>query len=61
MVLQDDVRLDHAMQDARFIQRMLLSTIDRVQQRNASLHLIGLLTEKALTVRSIIPGAVENG
>ncbi len=48
VVLQDDVRLDLAMQDGSFYtNEIFLSTIDDVRQRGASLHLIGLLTEKS--------------
>ncbi len=48
VVLQDDVRLDAAMQDGSFFtNEVFLSTIDDVKQRGASLHLLGLLTEKS--------------
>ncbi len=47
-VLQDDVRLDRAMQDGSFYSNeVLCGAIDEVKRRNASLHLIGLLTEKS--------------
>ena len=46
VVLQDDVRLDLAMQDGSFAtNEVLLRTILDVKRRGASLHLIGLLTE----------------
>jgi 2,3-bisphosphoglycerate-independent phosphoglycerate mutase len=48
VVLQDDVRLDLAMKDGSFYSNeVLCRAIDEVKQRNASLHLIGLLTEKS--------------
>jgi len=48
IVLQDDVRLDLAMQDGSFYTNpVFLRTINEVKQRNARLHLIGLLTEKS--------------
>jgi 2,3-bisphosphoglycerate-independent phosphoglycerate mutase len=48
VVLQDDVRLDLAMQDGSFYtNETLCRVINEVKQRNASLHLIGLLTEKS--------------
>ncbi|HSR30480.1 MAG TPA: phosphoglycerate mutase (2,3-diphosphoglycerate-independent) [Anaerolineae bacterium] len=48
VVLQDDVRLDLAMRDGSFYRNEILChAIDEVRQRNASLHLIGLLTEKS--------------
>jgi len=48
VVLQDDVRLDLAMKDGSFeANETLCRTINEVQQRKASLHLIGLLTEKS--------------
>jgi 2,3-bisphosphoglycerate-independent phosphoglycerate mutase len=48
VVLQDDVRLDLAMQDGSFYtNETLCRAIDEVKRRNASLHLIGLLTEKS--------------
>jgi 2,3-bisphosphoglycerate-independent phosphoglycerate mutase len=48
VVLQDDVRLDLAMRDGSFYRNeVLCRAIQEVQQRNASLHLIGLLTERS--------------
>ena len=48
LVLQDDVRLDLAMKDGSFYtNEILCSAINDVKRRNASLHLIGLLTEKS--------------
>jgi 2,3-bisphosphoglycerate-independent phosphoglycerate mutase len=48
LVLQDDVRLDLAMRDGSFHRNEILCrAIDEVKQRNTSLHLIGLLTEKS--------------
>jgi 2,3-bisphosphoglycerate-independent phosphoglycerate mutase len=48
VVLQDDVRLDRAMKDGSFnTNETFLRTINEVKQRNANLHLIGLLTEKS--------------
>jgi 2,3-bisphosphoglycerate-independent phosphoglycerate mutase len=48
VVLQDDVRLDLAMQDGSFsTNEILCGAIVGVKQRHASLHLIGLLTEKS--------------
>jgi 2,3-bisphosphoglycerate-independent phosphoglycerate mutase len=48
VVLQDDVRLDLAMKDGSFYtNETLCRTIHEVKQRNASLHLIGLLTERS--------------
>ena len=48
VVLQDDVRLDLAMQDGSFAtNEVLLRTIQDVKRRGASLHLIGLLTERS--------------
>jgi len=48
VVLQDDVRLDLAMQDGSFATNaVLLRTILDVKRRGASLHLIGLLTERS--------------
>jgi 2,3-bisphosphoglycerate-independent phosphoglycerate mutase len=48
VVLQDDVRLDLAMQDGSFYTNAILCrAIQRVKQRNSSLHLISLLTEKS--------------
>lgn len=48
VVLQDDVRLDRAMQDGSFFTNpIFLDTIDSVIQSRSHLHLIGLLTEKS--------------
>jgi len=48
VVLQDDVRLDLAMQDGSFYtNETLCHTIQEVKQRGTSLHLIGLLSEKS--------------
>jgi 2,3-bisphosphoglycerate-independent phosphoglycerate mutase len=48
VILQDDVRLDQAMQDGSFYtNETLLRVIEQVRQRDKSLHLIGLLTEKS--------------
>lgn len=48
VVLQDDVRLDLAMKDGSFnTNEILCRTITGVCQRQARLHLIGLLTEKS--------------
>jgi 2,3-bisphosphoglycerate-independent phosphoglycerate mutase len=48
IVLQDDVRLDLAMKDGSFYtNEILCRAIHEVKQRNGSLHLIGLLTEKS--------------
>jgi 2,3-bisphosphoglycerate-independent phosphoglycerate mutase len=48
VVLQDDVRLDQAMQDGSFFtNEIFLETIEGVKDRRSSLHLIGLLTEKS--------------
>ena len=48
VVLQDDVRLDQAMQDGSFFtNEVFLSTIDDVKRRGTCLHLLGLLTEKS--------------
>jgi 2,3-bisphosphoglycerate-independent phosphoglycerate mutase len=48
VILQDDVRLDQAMQDGSFYKNeTLLRVIAEVRQRGTALHLIGLLTEKS--------------
>jgi 2,3-bisphosphoglycerate-independent phosphoglycerate mutase len=48
VVLQDDVRLDHAMMDGSFYtNETFCRTMNDVKKRGASLHLIGLLTEKS--------------
>lgn len=48
VVLQDDVRLDLAMQDGSFYSNETLgAAIDQVRERQTALHLIALLTEKS--------------
>jgi 2,3-bisphosphoglycerate-independent phosphoglycerate mutase len=48
VVLQDDVRLDLAMKDGSFYaNEILLRAIHEAKQRGASLHLLGLLSEKS--------------
>ena len=48
VVLQDDVRLDRAIQDGSFITNEILNnTIEYVHQKRVNLHLIGLLSEKS--------------
>jgi 2,3-bisphosphoglycerate-independent phosphoglycerate mutase len=48
VVLQDDVRLDLAMQDGSFYNNeTFLSAIECVKKNGANLHLLGLLTEKS--------------
>jgi len=48
LVLQDDVRLDHAMQDGSFYtNEIFLQTIADVKNHRSSLHLISLLSEKS--------------
>ncbi|MEN6571939.1 MAG: phosphoglycerate mutase (2,3-diphosphoglycerate-independent) [Anaerolineaceae bacterium] len=48
VILQDDVRLDQSMKDGTFEQNEIFCrTLDGIKQRNASLHLIGLLSEKS--------------
>ena len=48
VVLQDDVRLDLAMQDGSFYRNEILcQAIEGACRRGGSLHLIGLLTEKS--------------
>ncbi len=48
IVLQDDVRLEGALEDGSFFtNEVFLNTIEDARQRGASLHLIGLLTEKS--------------
>lgn len=48
VVLQDDVRLEGALQDGSFFtNQVFLDTLREVKQRGASLHLIGLLTAKS--------------
>jgi len=48
IVLQDDVRLDMAMQDGSFYSNeTFVQVIEAVKQRDTSLHLIALLTEES--------------
>lgn len=48
VVLQDDVRLDRALEDGSFFtNEVFLNAIEATKQRGGSLHLIGLLTEKS--------------
>jgi 2,3-bisphosphoglycerate-independent phosphoglycerate mutase len=48
VVLQDDVRLDLAMQDGLFFTNGIFCRVmNEVKQRRTSLHLIALLTEKS--------------
>ncbi len=48
VVLQDDVRLDQALQDGSFCSNeVFLRTMDGAERRKARLHLIGLLTERS--------------
>jgi 2,3-bisphosphoglycerate-independent phosphoglycerate mutase len=48
VVLQDDVRLDQAMKDGSFYtNETLCHVIEETQEKGASLHLIGLLTERS--------------
>jgi 2,3-bisphosphoglycerate-independent phosphoglycerate mutase len=48
VVLQDDIRLDQAMQDGSFYtNEVFLQAIDDGNKIGASLHLLGLLTEKS--------------
>jgi 2,3-bisphosphoglycerate-independent phosphoglycerate mutase len=48
VVLQDDMRLNQAMEDGSFYaNEILCRAIESVRQRNTKLHLIGLLTEKS--------------
>jgi 2,3-bisphosphoglycerate-independent phosphoglycerate mutase len=48
IILQDDVRLDSAMQDGSFYTNdTFLQTIDDVKRHQSCLHLIGLLSEKS--------------
>lgn len=48
VVLQDDVRLDQAMEDGSFYtNEIFLQTMEHVRKNNSNLHLIGLLTEKS--------------
>lgn len=48
IVLQDDVRLDNAMQDGSFFSNEIFNqAIDTARKNHRNLHLIGLLTEKS--------------
>jgi 2,3-bisphosphoglycerate-independent phosphoglycerate mutase len=48
IVLQDDVRLDRALVDGSFFtNEVFINAIEAVKQGGASLHLLGLLTEKS--------------
>ncbi len=48
VVLQDDVRLDRALEDGSFFSNeVFLNAIEAARQRGVSLHLLGLLTEKS--------------
>jgi 2,3-bisphosphoglycerate-independent phosphoglycerate mutase len=48
VILQDDVRLDFAMQDGSFVKNDILrSAVGMAGQGGASLHLIGLLSDKS--------------
>jgi 2,3-bisphosphoglycerate-independent phosphoglycerate mutase len=48
LILQDDVRLDSAMQDGSFFSNeIFLQTIEDVKHQQSSLHLIALLSEKS--------------
>jgi len=48
VVIQDDVRLDRAMQDGSFYKnKVFLRVIEDVKQHGTRLHLIALLTEKS--------------
>lgn len=48
IVLQDDVRLDRAMQDGSFARNdTFIKMMDTVRERQNSLHLLALLTEKS--------------
>lgn len=48
IVLQDDVRLDKAMQDGSFFNNVVFyKAMERVRNKKGNLHLIGLLTEKS--------------
>jgi 2,3-bisphosphoglycerate-independent phosphoglycerate mutase len=48
VVLQDDVRLDRALEDGSFFtNEVFLDAIEATRQRGVSLHLLGLLTEKS--------------
>jgi len=48
IVLQDDIRLDSAMQDGSFYSNgVILKAIQDAKNRNKNLHLIGMLSEKS--------------
>jgi 2,3-bisphosphoglycerate-independent phosphoglycerate mutase len=48
VILQDDVRLEGALEDGSFFtNEVFLNAIEAVKQRGVSLHLLGLLTEKS--------------
>lgn len=48
VILQDDVRLDNALQDGSFFTNPIFQqVISEVRHKNSRLHLIGLLTEKS--------------
>ena len=48
IVLQDDVRLERAMQNGSFYENtILLQAIEKARQQGSTLHLIGLLSEKS--------------
>jgi 2,3-bisphosphoglycerate-independent phosphoglycerate mutase len=48
VILQDDVRLEQALQDGTFYSNeVFLQAIQDLKRRGASLHLLGLLTEKS--------------
>jgi 2,3-bisphosphoglycerate-independent phosphoglycerate mutase len=48
VILQDDVRLESAMQDRSFYENeILLRAIDNAKQQASALHLIGLLSDKS--------------
>ena len=48
VVMQDDVRLDMAMQDGTFYtNEVFLDTFQEVKERGTNLHIIGLLSEKS--------------
>lgn len=48
IVLQDDIRLDKAMQDGSFhTNEVFLQTMEKVKTSHSNLHLIALLTEKS--------------
>ncbi len=48
VVVQDDVRLDQALQDGSFAANPVLrGALEKVRQRGAALHLLGLLSERS--------------